>query len=278
MSRWSRNNRRWAAVLGCGPAGLFATHALMQNGWNVRVFSKMRKSEMFGVQYLHAPIPGLTDGQEPRTVKYQLNGDVSGYREKVYGPNPVKTSVEMLESEHLAWDIRAAYDRAWEMYSQIIMHAPDLSFRDLGVGDPDSESGVISQQYEYIISSIPAPALCFAEHRFHTREVWAAGDAPERGTFCPIDVAPDDTIICDGTRDVGWYRTAKVFGYRTAEWPERRKPPYHGVTLISKPISTDCDCFLRRGDSPFKVLKVGRFGAWNKTVLSHTAYTQAAQL
>lgn len=258
-----------AFVLGCGPAGLFAATALSQSGYVVRIFSKPRKSELFGTQYLHAPIPELTDLQEPIRVSYRLNGTPEGYREKIYGINQVQTSVQTLERDHQAWDIRRAYDVAWAGWKNFVEEAQSI--------DGEQLSSIIAQfPKSPIVSSIPAPAICLKPdtHRFEAVEVWAAGDAPERDRWCPIDVAGENEILCDGTRDVGWYRTSKVFGYRSVEWPVRgeKRPPISGLSLINKPLRTDCDCFSNR------VLKVGRYGTWTKGVLSHTAYTQAAQI
>ena len=90
------------------------------------------------------------------------------------------------------------------------------------------------------------------------------GSAP--GNTLPY-VAPDETVQCSGEYDTGWYRAATVFGHSTLEWGQARKPPIAGVVRVSKPLSTDCTC-LARGN----VLRLGRYGKWEKGVLVHTAY------
>jgi hypothetical protein len=243
------------AVLGCGPSGLFAAHALIGMGHEVRIFSKKRKSEMFGAQYLHAPIAGLTDGMIPIELEYKLIGTVEGYREKVYGRQQVQVSPEALEESHQAWDIREAYGRAWNLYADLITNVPDIGPALLGRTPVD-----------LIVSSLPAKAICKdMEHRFSSQEVWAIGDAPERGIFNPISVASGGQVILNGERDTGWYRTSNVFFHGTTEWPGGRKPPIEGVAKVEKPISTDCNCHPN-------VLRVGRYGRWTKGVLSHEAY------
>src|SRR4051794_14558085 len=108
------------AVLGCGPAGLMAAHAAKVCGADVDIFSRKRKSELFGCQYLHAPIPGMTD-VAPVTVRYMLNGDIEGYRRKVYGDTwDGEVSPEDLLGNHDAWDIRRTYDNLWAKYGGYI--------------------------------------------------------------------------------------------------------------------------------------------------------------
>jgi len=99
MSRGKR-----AAVLGCGPAGIFAAQAFTEAGWRVKLFSKKRRSEMFGAQYLHSPIPGLSDPDAFSLVEYVLQGSADDYRSKVYGP---KSRVEVSPSGIVEGDIAA---------------------------------------------------------------------------------------------------------------------------------------------------------------------------
>lgn len=273
-----------AAVLGCGPAGLFAAHGLKQAGWNVRIYSKKRKSHMYGAQYLHAPIPGLTpDGEEPQEINYILNGTVDGYRDKVYGATPVQVSPQTLNRSHQSWDIRAAYDRAWDLYESLV-HDVEITYHWLGVGKftdgpPNPADGMLClPQFDLIVSTIPLPDLCYRddEHLFHSTQIWAMGDALDREQYAPF--RPDENmVICDGTSDVGWYRAANVRGHCTVEWPGKSRPPLPEVAPVYKPLYTDCNCY-RDGRYPVKFVPLGRYGAWSKSILSHHAYTQAAQL
>lgn len=261
------NNK--VAVLGCGPAGLFATHALIRKGYDVKVFSLLRKSTMYGAQYLHEPIPYLTPSdEEPVTVHYKLEGEPSDYRDKVYGSIPVKVSPETLTTEHLAWDIRAAYDAAWNMYSPIIEDT--IITPEWMTGSSDLKG------YGTVVSSIPLPTLCRAKdaHEFHAVSIWAMGDAPRRGQYAPF--RPEaNTVMCDGTRDRGWYRASNIYGHVTVEWPGGKKPPLPGVAEVLKPIYSNCDCYSH---STYRFVKVGRYGVWSKGVLSHQAYTTASAL
>jgi hypothetical protein len=265
--RFTRRSNRFV-VLGCGPAGLFAATALEQNGHSVRVISRKRKSEIFGTQYLHAPIPELTPEVPQARVEYRLTGTVEAYREKVYGesmPN-LPVSPQTLDYDHDAWDIRAAYEKAWERWEPRI--------EDVRFVTPDIAKSIAHSGVHRVLSTIPAFRLCEdSDHQFASQRIWAAGDAPERGLFCPVDVAEEGQILCDGTRDVGWYRQSRVFGFRTVEWPyrEERRPPISGLSLIDKPLFTNCDCPAKN------IVRLGRYGAWTKGILSHSAYQEAAK-
>lgn len=244
-----------------------ACHAAAMTGHDVVVVSKHRKSEMFGAQYLHAPIPEIDCG-EPRLVQYRLDGTVAGYRAKVYG-NDWRGSVspEDLESSHQAWNIRRAYDDLWDAYGKYVI---DMEFRK----PEDLHHFLSSGAYaaNLVVSSLPAPLLCTStEHAFLGQDIWAIGDAPERGVFNPVKGTPAESIVCNGEPDVGWYRTANVFGRSTTEWPERRRPPLEGVARVTKPLSTNCTCWP-------EVRRVGRYGQWTKGVLSHTAYRDTFDL
>lgn len=292
MSHWAsgrnwgpRRVRKRAAVLGCGPAGLFAVHGLKQAGWNVSILSNRKKSSMYGAQYLHAPIPGLTpEDEKPEPIEYRLTGDVDGYREKVYGSTPVKVSPQSLSSRHDSWDIRAAYDAAWGLYGETVQDL-EITPRLLGMEKfdpgnlPDPSDVLIDwRQFDTVISTIPMTKLCYQEdlHQFHSTQIWAVGDAPDRGQYAPFRPEPN-VVECNGTREVGWYRAANIRGQVTVEWPGRSKPPLPYAAPVYKPIYTTCDCY-RDGRFPVRFIPAGRYGAWSKGVLAHHAYTQAANL
>lgn len=260
------------AVLGCGPAGLVAAHAATMAGCDVTVYSRKRKSEMFGAQYLHAPIPGMTDNA-PVLVQVELIGTHEQYRDKVYGDNAAEVnsvSTEDLPHPHDAWNIRHTYDNLWTAYHDII--------RDYDVGS-SLVSGLVDG-YDLVLSTIPAPALCHAGsgHQFLEQAIWALGDAPERGKFVKdmVDSArmvPKNIIVCNGLPEPAWYRTANVFGHTTVEWPQITAPSLNmfvqaEASLVGKPISTDCDCHP-------EITRLGRYGQWRKGVLVHHVYDEA---
>lgn len=259
-----------AAVLGCGPAGLFAAHALALEGWEFDIYSKPRQSHMYGAQYLHGPIPGLTH-TDPVTVDYVLEGTVEGYRSKVYGTNYAgRVSVGELESKHQGWDIREAYNNAWSLYGDKVIPS-HTSYNNLMMVDDEGRSSGLSifELYPLVVSSVPVPVMCARPkaHQFHAQTIWAMGDAPDRGQILSHQI-PEDTVICNGTREVGWYRLSNVFGHKTVEYPNRTKPPIPGISEVRKPIKHQCSCY----DGVDNLLRVGRYGTWTKGVLSHQAF------
>lgn len=255
-------------ILGCGPAGLLAAHAAEQAGAeSITIFSKKRKSEMYGCQYLHSDIPGLDLGQ-PLEVFYYLLGSPGEYRAKIYGPNStVEVSPDTLDEDHLAWDIRKAYDRLWAKWGREVI---DVSL------NADNVAQMVADMPGdgFIFSTVPARYLCKHpdRHGFRSEYVWAVGDAPERGIFAPrLEQVDPGSVVCNGREAPRWYRASDVFDYRTVEWPDGVKPPFEGVTRIEKPLDTNCDCYPQ-------VHRLGRFGKWKKGVLSDSAYHEAFKI
>lgn len=245
-------------VLGCGPAGLMAAHAIkLATGVAPDIASKMRMSHLYGAQYLHEAIPGITDGPGS-LIDYDLIGTPDEYRLKVYGEKwRDRVSPEDLIGQHLAWDIRSAYDALWAEYSARI-HEFDVESH---TAQQLSDKFI---KYDLVVSSVPKPKLCFGGHTFSAQEVWAVGDAYDRGQLCPVRT-DYNTVVCNGKSEPAWYRASNVFGYCTAEWSGAR-PPIPEAARVSKPLKNNCDCW------PDRMLFVGRYGAWRKGVLSHHAF------
>lgn len=248
--------------MGCGPSGLFATHALVQAGWDVKIFSKKRRSEMYGAQYLHEPIPGLKESKAQ--VRYILQGGTTTeYKQKVYGEDAgdFAVSPELITPDPSdAWDIRAAYYDAWDRYQDLIVHKPMITGSHIQVFS-------MLEKSDLIVNSIPRFYVCRNPmHRFKSKRVWAVGDAPERGVFVEHKL-PDGLVVCNASAGIPWYRASRVFGYSTMEWAKPPAPKYKAAR-VQKPISTNCDCMQDLG-----ILHVGRYGKWQKGVLSHTAFS-----
>lgn len=248
------------AILGCGPAGLMAAHAAVLEGHEVTVISKRRKSEMFGAQYLHKPIPGLPDVSDG-IVTYLLQGGThEEYRLKVYGHEfGGKVSTEEFGEPHDAWDIRDTYGLLWDLHFARIRPA------EWNRHNKHVLTEQIVVNHDLVISSLPRTVLCFnSDHKFLSKTIWAVGDAPERGVFTPFKVG-NMTVVCNATPETGWYRASTIFGYSTVEWARTKKPPIEGVSPVVKPLTTDCDCWPM-------IKHVGRYGRWEKGVLSHSAF------
>lgn len=247
-------------VLGCGPAGLISAYAAEREyGAEVKILSVKRPSQLYGCQYLHEEIPGIKTAG-PELVSYTLNGTAEEYRKKVYGSLALPVSPQQYEGDHLAWDLRMAYGLLYAMYEEKIV--------SVRLSPSDIVPMLSDFMPDAVVSSLPAPTLCQAgdRHTFTDVHCWAMGDAPGQRVADYGYTVPPFTVRCDGTKDVSWYRACNVFGYTTIEWPgHRRKPPLRDVVPFNKPLSTDCDCLP-------SILRVGRYGRWQKGVLSHEAY------
>lgn len=266
FSRKRRPTR--AAILGCGPAGIFAAQGFAEAGWDVRLYSRKRKSDLFGAQYLIAPVPGLK--AVSTQVDYILKGTWEVSTQKVYGMDAVPEVPwdNYISGRREAWDIRAAYLDGYAKFEPYIIDVNvDQPFLAREFGSPEAKN-----YWGAIVSTIPAPVLCARprEHAFLSSKLWASGDAPERGLWSPV-TAPDDTVIIDGTWERAWYRASKVFGHSTCEWPHDRRPPISNVAEVLRPMGTTCDCWPQ-------IARAGRYGAWNKSEFSHHAYELARLL
>jgi hypothetical protein len=250
-------------VLGCGPAGLVATWAAEQRGGTeVVILSRKRPSPLYGCQYLHQPIPDLTVASVE--VDYRLNGTCEQYARKVYGVETPTVSPQLYDRPHPAWDLRGAYAWLWNRYEDLIVEA-ELTALNIHAVMTDFKP-------DRVVVAVPRPVLCQAggEHLFRSQRCWAIGDALELGQEIPYR-CPENTVLCDGTSEMSWYRLAKVFGFGSVEWSSlQRKPPISGVVSFQKPLSTTCNCWP---DWHF----VGRYGRWQKGVLVHDAYGETLE-
>jgi len=249
-------------ILGCGPAGLAAAAAVVSSGQEAVIVSNTREpSRQYGCQYLHAPIPGYENAPHAR-VGYWLIGTAEEYRQKVYGDKwQGKVSPEDFIGEHDAWDIRWTYR---EMWSRLIDGGLAWIHVDEPIADGRIPPCVYDLRSERIISTIPAPALCWKkEHEFRYHAIFANGSTTE-------SPRTDNMIICDGTDQNAWYRISNVFGYKTTEWAKAPIGTRGGV-MVPKPLVTDCDCHP-------EIHRVGRYGKWQKSYLVHEVYPEVMEL
>jgi hypothetical protein len=249
------------AILGCGPTGLAAAEAAVSLGHYVVIMSSSNSpSQIYGCQYLHAPVPGYEWVDHTR-VGYWLVGTPEQYRLKVYGSNwNGKVSPEDFVGEHDAWDIRATYTAMWKRLHEI----KKVRF----VKIPAITSGAVSDIYRFgpekIISTIPARALCYRkEHEFVYHTIYAVGSTNQ-------GLEAEDTIICDGTEAHAWYRNACVFGYRTTEW-SLPQPNGETTARVIKPLTTNCNCHAH-------IYRIGRYGKWLKSYLVHKTYPDVMRI
>ncbi|QNJ55376.1 oxidoreductase [Gordonia phage LittleFella] len=283
-----------AAILGCGPTGLLAAHACAMNYVDVAIFSKKRKSELYGSQYLHNPIPGLTPEYDQGVpVKYVTRGTPEEYRRKTHGKWwDGHIGANEFEPDHTAWNIRHAYDVLWGQYSRFIQdytipEMPTYGVSSLGVSKYSAADIVIDDlrlhEYDLVISTVPRPLWAISGDEFIYSEGWALGDAPERGLFVEDEMGfrdenfsmADNTIVCDGTSQVPWTRLSKVYGYTTVEWPHHVPQPHPKATRVQKPLHYTPAESGRNPTSEW--LHVGRYGQFEKGVVVTDAFDQVVK-
>jgi hypothetical protein len=251
------------AVLGAGPAGLMAAHAVGLCGRPLSVHSSPQKSQLGGAQYLHYSVPYLTPVEPERVITNRLTGTPDQYKYKVYGIDPMKvpthvSAMEITDGEQIGvWDLSKAYNTLWDWFEGSINSA---TVTPQWLDEHANE-------FELVISSVPAPALCRRPdiHRFTYQEVWVDPN--------PALFLPEDTIQYNGDNEPSWYRASNIGGTAGGtEWSANgRKPPLPGLVLIKKPITHNCDCFP-------DVFRVGRYGQWMKGVLTHDAFFETGRM
>lgn len=245
------------AILGSGPAGLMAVHAVTMTDKPYALFSKPVKSRIGGAQFLHRYIPGLTPEAPEAMITYEMLGTEAEYRSKVYGRFPVPfTSWQHIQDgmTQEAWSLPALYDAMWDLWSPTI--------NDVEVTPQWLDDHV--DQFECVISAIPRHAICRSAH----------GLVPQPHSFTsqPIKIKPtnmlplrNNTILYNGSQSYSWYRCSNLFGTGSTEWGADMMPPLQDLVTVRKPIHTTCNCYE-------DVVRVGRYGRWEKGVLSHDGF------
>jgi hypothetical protein len=236
------------AVLGCGPAGLLAAHAIEQSGHMPIIYSIPARSQMSGAMYLHEPIPGLTDDTPDFELEITKVGTREGYARKVYGAADAPVSWDLFKAGTTpAWSLSAAYDRLWKRY--------EAAINPYTIGPAELDS--IVRANDIVFSSIPAWRLCTKgeQHFFNAADIWVKSKS--------VPMGDDSVMMYSGDPHDAWYRMSLIQNLLAVEYG-------HFVTRAmkgSKPIATNCDC------RP-EIRRIGRFGKWKKGVLTHHTYSE----
>lgn len=231
-----------AAVLGCGPAGLLAAHTLEREGIKSIIYSAAKvPSYISGAQYLHEPIPGLTNKEPDAFLKYFKVGTREGYATKVYGSPDAPCSWDHFpEGEVPAWSLRDVYSKLWERYQNQIATV----WLEGGAVE------MMAKRTPIVVSTIPLTAICRSlTHSFQGASVWIQ-KAPNR--------KHQNSITYNGDPMTGWYRSSTIDGEGFCEYGYEVEGAVKGV----KPTFNTCDCHP-------EVIRAGRFGSWTKGVLVH---------
>jgi hypothetical protein len=233
------------AIIGCGPAGLLAAHAVARAGHEPHIYSATRSpSPVTGGVYLHTGVPEISNGRPDGLIKCTKLGDGSVYATKVYGHAQARTSWQRLpQGNHPAWALAPVYEALWGLYGAAV--------NLLAVGPREAQD--LAAAYPLVLSSAPAPKLCAAEHDFPERHVWYQDEAP--GLVQP------QHMVYSGRWADQWFRASRVFDVPITEYPVW----VEGARLGRKVLPTNCDCHPR-------IVRIGRWGTWTPGVLIHHAY------
>lgn len=250
------------AIFGCGPSGLLAAHAAKLRGHEVVVLSRKIKSEINGAMFLHKGIPVLNEVAPDFMITIIKSGVREGYAENVYGdPNHPVSWDKFEPGPFPAWDLRAVYDRLWESWDKKII---DVEYSHALLASLLTTS-------DKVISTLPRTLLCTGGHEFSSQDIWI-----ERMEGGLIERVNDDNLMYyngytpDPSAKYGmigpkWYRYCQINGLRSWEYAK----PAEGQNVVRgyKPIETNCDCWPQ-------VMHVGRFGRWQKQILTHHVFDE----
>lgn len=258
-------------IYGCGPAGLIAAHAMHRRGHTVRIVSDtMAKSEMNGAQYLHKPIPGVTQKEDALDIWYLKPGNKRNYAINVYGDGDAPVSwTKFTQGKVVGYSLQNVYNRLWDRYLE--------SFRHGYVSNGESNVWEEAAEADMVISTIPRTAWCRQpdKHEFVSQEIMIAMASELDHTV------PPNVVMYNGTADRGWYRTSRINGIQSTEIALLPKKPCKSFPadveqrIGYKPLRHYCTCEPPNAE---KFHYLGRFGQWQKHVLLHNVWEDAQEL
>jgi hypothetical protein len=251
------------AILGCGPAGLIAAYAAEVAGHIPTIYSHKVQSKIFGAQYLHEPIPGLSPDEPELEIQVIKMGSARGYAKNVY--NDLKMQVswnKFKEGFTPGWSLKRVYDQLWARYEDRI--------HDIII-NPSAIKMIVSG-YDKTFSTFPARSICSIwQHNFPAAAIWVIHGPVEKDA-----VNREQNIMIYNGVDMngasGWYRYSCISGYESWEFSSRHTQLQildDGLQISEgfKPLGTNCDCHPN-------LIRLGRFGKWDKNVFTHHSYQE----
>lgn len=239
-----------AAVIGCGPAGLLAAHALALADIQPVIFAvKAEPSPNARGVYLHRSIPEVTSREPDGVVRFRRIGWRAGYAAKVYGDPNARTSWERFNGQFPAWSVEPAYKRLWREYGSEV--------REQEV-TPNVMADIV-REFELVVMTAPLWSICYGPgHTFEGRDIWVKDGAS-------VGVGLNEMVYM-GDMNVPWYRSSDLFGRRSTEYAHE----VEGAVKGEKVLPTTCTCWS-------DVLRAGRWGEWKPGVLLHHAFERVEQ-
>lgn len=239
------------AIIGCGPAGMLAAHAVVRAGHTPVIFSKtVERSPHARAVFLHHAIPDLTADEPDGQILFHKVGNGHGYAQKVYGDPEAPTSWEKFDAGHIdAWALAPVYADLWCRYSGMV--------KQMEAG-PDEITALLDAA-PVVINTAPLPDLCNDDkHVFPSRPIWIRDDLPHEV------LSLTNTMMYSGQPHHDWYRCSDLFGTTSTEFAGEQEGARKGI----KVLPTSCDCHPA-------MFRAGRWGRWTPGVLLHHAYFQA---
>ena len=260
------------AILGAGPAGMMAAHAVSQAGFQPVIYDrnpdKTRRNA--GVFILHDDCglalksievdQRILGAEIYRREANKLFLTCKAYNSKVYPKEkPKPTSVSIMDAmKHprlSVFNVAEALDHLWNMYGKYVKPLEISGFADVFS---------LGSVYKRVVSTIPMPILFPDIEYFSTDAFVYVSEAPPEDSFIYYNVGSA----------INWYRCSAVYGVFTAEYANEQAALQDGHTIdklkkVQKVI--DCDRKDQLPEIPWLTL-TGRYGAWDKTCLTHHVY------
>lgn len=254
-----------AYIFGNGPSGLMAAHACEEAGFEVEIGADQTSpSHITGAQYLDRAIPNLTPDDPDTSIRFYKCGKGRNYAKKIYNSPDAPTSWDRYEERrYAAWYLRDVYSKLWERFRKN-MFSVRLT--------PDMLNAYCETDAQLIVLAIPLPVVCYNDkHKFESQKVTIYEGVP---TDMPDEyrhlMQQDNWIVYNGKKKTPWYRASSINGGKTIEVPGHFPDGFQ----IIKPLSNTCDCW-EQPTQP-KIVKAGRYGAWQKDKLVSSVWQDVA--
>lgn len=245
------------AVLGCGPSGLMAAHAIARNGHIPKIYSKKIPTQVTKNMYLQRFLPGLDMMLGRDEIMYDRRGYKEGYASKVYGSRTAKCSWDDLSfGIKPMWSLGPVYAELWMLYED---HITDVKLEEEDVVE-------VCQRHPIVFSTLPAPSLCTNGHKFEEVKISIA-------EFKTIHVDKRNRMVYSGRSQDKWHRFSLINGITAFEYTiseeelRARSPIALNIKKGVKPVGNNCDCWP-------ELTRVGRWAQWCRGILNHHPYEQ----
>lgn len=257
------------SVLGGGPSGMFAAWAALQCGHKVTIYDKNAKDISVGANHGVFALWDDCDLFLSQRVKVQIgiigakqlspDGIAQAYSNKVYGDPHQSVSV----SKYARYEKRECFNHA-EAYTQILEFVGKENVKDLNLTSLYDDGNW--KNADKIICTLPAN-LMFPSFK------WRKTEAYIHHSTSPLE---ESFMIYNVNEYVPWYRCSAIFGYFSMEYamvPDWTGKPFVKVNKVLESEQSPEDCYA--GDN---VYFTGRFGAWQKEMLTEDVYWDCIRL